>query len=195
MSRVLFFPLLLLLALGQALAAPTKCVVNGQTVYQDRPCGPSGTEVSMTNIGKDTMAGCYEFDYHGRKPGDPFQKFVITRDKKGNSNDLVLHTVNRGGVVMKPATADEIRNVASSFRVNLNDGYSLGKGLGIFRGKDERGGIFFLAHFHSSNGLARKAPCSREFVMFSYTPEVTPAESDSPRTYRRRSKYQSRNYD
>ena len=180
--------LLLLLALTvcSAQAGTYKCIVNGKTVYQDQICSNPDTNASMQATRRESLAGCYEYDFNGRRPGDPFETFALARNRNGNPNYLMLYSSNRA-VEMKPATADELRIASQAFRMEFKDGYTVNNGLGVYRGKDGNNVPVIFAYLHTSNGRARKIPCAGYYSTLHFNPsdDARAPASSSCRRYRR----------
>ena len=155
--------LLVLLNASTAGAAEVhKCVKGGKTTYQGDPCeGPiAGNKPPPGRV--SALAGCYVAEVPGLKDG-----FEVKWAANNTYKLDVTGGSDRQSLVMKAATAEEMKEVGKALGLFLTDGVSMDwekdapnqKPVGVYKGMDGSGKEIVVAYFFMGAGLATKAPC------------------------------------
>lgn len=157
---------LLFLALGvvgNACAADIyKCVKDGSTTYQNKPCDRGSQATQLEANRSSSLVGCYASTMKGFEDG-----FQIKRTADGG---FVLEAGNgkdKQSLPMKAASTDELLDMGKALHSRLSEGISMKweKGtpnqrpVGVYKGRDTSGKEAIFGFFFFDSGWVTATPC------------------------------------
>jgi len=147
-----------------------KCVENGKTSYQDKPCAASSkTEVMSIGPARSSLTGCYEIDFPGFDSAAP-RSIERWRIATTDAEEYTLHSLaesKQPPLHMKKATTEERKVIEGAFGFRVTDGLSMKfdketpnqKPVGLYRIVDAGGKPQVFAFFFMANGFAKPITC------------------------------------
>jgi hypothetical protein len=162
--------LLLVLLSAHAHGELYKCVENGRTTYQDKPCAASSkTETLKIGPEKSSLIGCYEIDFGSFDAGAPHsvERWRVAMQADDDYAVDSLTTKGNATIHLRPATAGEIKEIGTAFSLRVSDGLIVKmpkdtpnwRPIGLYRVVEASGARRILAYFFLANGFAKPITC------------------------------------